>query len=80
MLVAILILLLAAAVFGVLGAVLKAALIIVLAVVLAIVMLFAGTFYYLRFRLRRFVRDVDQRRGYPTRGEKRPRPDPELPQ
>ena len=89
MFVAILVLLLLAAAAGVLGAVLKAALVLVLAVILAVVILVAGSFYYLRYRLRRFRRDGDpryrsfQQRGprgaYPTEGYKRPRGDPELP-
>ncbi len=68
------ILLLIAAAFGVLGAVIKAAVVMVLAVVLAALILAFGTFYYVRYRLRRFVRDMDERgrreHGYPTRGYK----------
>ena len=71
----ILILLLLAAIFGVLGAVLKAALVIVLAIVLAFAMLVTGTYWYVRHRLNRFVRGMErQQRGYPTTGRKRPRP------
>jgi hypothetical protein len=74
-LVFILVVLLIASILGVLGAVLKAALVIVLAILLAFVILVAGTFWYLRFRLGRFVRDVERRqRGYPTRGYKGPLP------
>jgi uncharacterized protein (DUF58 family) len=89
-LIAILVLLLLAAAAGVLGAVLKAALVLALAVILAMVILVAGSFYYLRYRVRRFMREADPRnrsfqgrgaRGaYPTEGYKRPRRDPELPQ
>jgi hypothetical protein len=72
-LVVILLLLLVAAIAGVLGAVLKAALVIVLAIILAFCLLVAGTFWYVRFRLGRFVRDIERRqRGYPTRGYKAP--------
>jgi len=67
----ILILLLLAAIAGILGAVLKAALVIILAILLAFVILVGGTFWYLRFRLRRIVRHMDrQQRGFPTRGYK----------
>jgi hypothetical protein len=80
MLVFVLIVLLIASILGVLGAVLKAALVIILAIVLAFAIMVAGTFWYLRFRLNRFVRDMDHRhRGYPTRGHKAPDPDPRLP-
>ena len=73
MVVFILVLLLIASILGLLGAVLKAALVIVLAIILAFLILVGGTFWYLRFRLNRFVRDLDQRhRGYPTRGSKGP--------
>ena len=91
MLVAILILLLLAAAAGVLGAVLKAVLVLVLAVTLAIVILIAGSYYYLRHRVRRFMQGSDPRDrtfpqrpprdAYPAEGSKRPRGrDPELPQ
>jgi uncharacterized protein (DUF58 family) len=90
-LVAILILLLLAAAAGVLGAVLKAVFVLVLAVILAIVILVAGSFYYLRYRVRRFMQGSDPqprtfpqrptRDAYPAEGYKRPRGrDPELPQ
>jgi Kef-type K+ transport system membrane component KefB len=73
--VVVLLLLLVAAIFGVLGAVLKAALVIVLSIVLAFAILVGGTFWYLRYRLNRFVRDAERhQRGYPTHGEKRPGP------
>jgi membrane protein implicated in regulation of membrane protease activity len=86
-LVAILVLLLIGAAAGVLGAVLKAALVLVLALILTVFVLVAGSYYYLRYRVRRFIRESDPRyrpmsgqgRGYPTRGSKRPRPDQELP-
>jgi uncharacterized protein (DUF58 family) len=90
-LVAILILLLLAAAAGVLGAVLKAVLVLVLAVVLAVILLVAGSYYYLRHRVRRFMQGSDPRYrtfpprptrdAYPAEGYKRPRGrDPELPQ
>jgi hypothetical protein len=88
----ILLLLLLAAVAGILGAVIKVALIIVLSVVLATVLLVGGTFYYLRWRMRRFLRQAGSSRsagypgpgpaagrGYPTQGTKRPDSGPELP-
>ena len=87
MLIAILVLLLIAAAAGVLGAVLKAALILVLALILTVLVLVVGSYYYLRHRVRRFIRETDPRsrsaygqgRGYPTRGTKRPGPGQELP-
>ena len=73
MLVLILVLLLVASILGILGAVLKAAVVLVLAVILAFLILTFGTYWYLRFRLNRFVRDLDHRhRGYPTRGHRGP--------
>ena len=73
MVVFILILLLIASILGVLGAVLKAALVIVLAIVLAFLILVGGTYWYLRHRFNRFVRDSQQDpRGYDARGYKRP--------
>jgi hypothetical protein len=59
----ILILLLVAAVFGVLGAVLKAALVIALSVVLAVAVLAAAGYYYVRYRLRRFQRELMESGG-----------------
>ena len=87
MLIAILILLLIAAAAGVLGAVLKVALILVLALILTVLVLVVGGFYYLRYRVRRFMREADPRyretygrgRGYPARGSKGPGAGPELP-
>jgi hypothetical protein len=74
-LVLLLVLLLIASVAGVLGAVLKAAIVLVLAIILAFVILVGGTFWYLRFRLNRFIRSMERRqRGYPTRGSKRELP------
>ena len=71
--VVILVLLLIAAIAGVLGAVLKAALVIVLSIILAFAILVAGTFWYLRYRMNRFVREMEKRRGaYPARGHKGP--------
>jgi len=79
----VLLLLLVAAVAGILGAVIKVTLIIVLSIVLAVVLLVGGSFYYLRWRLRRFLRQAERQqgggRGYPTQGTKRPAPGPELP-
>jgi membrane protein implicated in regulation of membrane protease activity len=70
-LVFVLILLLLAAIAGVLGAVLKVALVIILAILLTFAILVGGTFWYVRFRLRRLVRHMDrQQRGYPARGYK----------
>jgi hypothetical protein len=75
----ILVLLLIAAIAGVLGAVLKAALVIVLAIILAFCILVAGTFWYLRYRLNRFAKEVEKRhRGYPAQGSKSG-DDPHLP-
>ena len=71
MFVVVLILLLLAAIAGVLGAVLKVALVLILSIVLAFIVLVGGTFWYLRYRLHKFVRTMDpQHRGYPTRGYK----------
>ena len=78
MFVVILILLLIAAIAGVLGAVLKAALVLVLAIILAFCILVAGTFWYVRFRLNRVIRQMERRqRGYPTRGSKGPQLPPD---
>ena len=75
MLVLLLILLLVASIAGILGAVLKAALVLVLAIILVFVILVGGTFWYLRFRLNRFIRAMERRqRGYPARGSKRELP------
>ena len=69
MLVAILILLLVAAAAGVLGAALKAALVLALGLALAAIILVAGTYYYLRHRVRRFIHETDTRsRSLPQRG------------
>jgi cell division protein FtsW (lipid II flippase) len=73
MFVFVLILLLLAAIAGVLGAVLKAALVIILAIILAFVVLVGGTYWYVRHRLNKFVKGMErgQRpRGYPTSGSK----------
>ena len=72
MLVFILILLLVASIMGVLGAVLKAAFVLILAIILAFVILVGGTYWYLRYRVHKVVRGMDQSRGYPARGQKRP--------
>jgi uncharacterized membrane protein YphA (DoxX/SURF4 family) len=73
------VLLLLAAALGVLGFVLKVAAAIALGLVLTVIILVAGSYWYLRYRVNRFVREVERRRtAYPTRGEKRPS-DPELP-
>lgn len=72
-----LILLLIAVATGSLGAVLKATVVIVLSVILAMVVLVWGTFYYLRYRMRRFARDVERhRRSFPTQGRNEPGPGP----
>jgi hypothetical protein len=76
----VLILLLIAAVAGVLGVVIKVTVIIVVSVILAVVLLVGGSFYYLRWRVRKLLRQADRtRRGYPTQGTKRPDAGPELP-
>jgi hypothetical protein len=78
----VLVLLLVAAVAGILGVVIKITLIIVLSAVLAVVLLVGGGFYYLRWRLRKLLRQGERTqsgRGYPTRGTKRPDAGPELP-
>ncbi|MFN2544369.1 MAG: hypothetical protein ABR600_07340 [Actinomycetota bacterium] len=73
MFVIILVLLLLAAIGGVLGAVLKAAFVLILSIILAFVILVGGTFWYLRYRFNKFVRQMDpHQRGYPTRGTKGP--------
>ncbi len=69
MLTFILILLLLAAVFGVLGAVLKVTLVLVLSVILTIAMLVAFGYWWVRYRMYRFQREVEryrdeQRRRY----------------
>lgn len=56
----ILILLLLAAVFGVLGAVLKIALILALSVILAVALLAWGGWLWFRGRMRAFEREVNQ--------------------
>ena len=78
----VLLLLLIAAVAGILGAVIKVTLIIVVSLVLAVVLMVGGSFYYLRWRLRKLLRQGERSqsgRGYPTRGTKRPDAGPELP-
>jgi membrane protein implicated in regulation of membrane protease activity len=71
----ILVLLLIAAIFGVLGAVLKVALVLALSFTLAFAIIAVGGYWYLRHRMRKFVRGFDvQQRGYPTTGTKRPGP------
>jgi O-antigen/teichoic acid export membrane protein len=64
----ILVLLVLAAAFGILGAVLKAALIVALGIVFAAVMLAALGTYYVRHRWRRFQRELlePRDRGRPT--------------
>ena len=68
----ILILLLLAAIFGVLGIVLKATLIIVLTVLLTIAVVIAAGYYWLRYRVYRFRRDLD--RSYEDDPRGRPLP------
>ena len=58
----VLILLLLAAVFGVLGAVLKIALVLVLGVVFAIVAFGWGAWFWLKRRVREFEREIDRGR------------------
>jgi hypothetical protein len=59
----ILILLLLAAVFGVLAAVLKITLVIVLSMLLTIAVLVAFAYYWLRYRAYRFRRDIERTYG-----------------
>jgi VIT1/CCC1 family predicted Fe2+/Mn2+ transporter len=61
MLVLIVILLLLAAVFGVLAVVVKTALIIELSITLAVIFLGAIAYYYGRYRFNRFRREVERR-------------------
>jgi uncharacterized protein (DUF58 family) len=56
----ILVLLLLAAVFGILGAVLKVALVLVLGIVLAVVVLTWGGWFWLKRRVREFEREIDR--------------------
>jgi hypothetical protein len=56
----ILVLLLLAALFGVLGVVLKVTLVIVLSTLLTIAVVSAFGYYWLRYRLNRFRRDVER--------------------
>jgi hypothetical protein len=56
----VLILLLLAAIFGVLGVVLKATLVIVLTILLTIAVIVAAGYYWLRYRVYRFRRDLDR--------------------
>lgn len=67
----ILVLLLLAAVFGVLAAVLKVTLVIVLSILLTIALLGAVGYYWVRYRVNRFRRDL--RRAYDDPG-RRPLP------
>jgi hypothetical protein len=70
----ILILLVLAALFGVLGAVLKVTLVIVLSILLTIATLGALAYAWLRYRLNRFGRDVE--RAYDDRGRRSLPPGP----
>jgi hypothetical protein len=80
-LVIILIMLLIAAAFGVLGAVLKATFIIIVSLILAVVLLTAGTAYYVRHRFRQYAREVERQRGsYPAQGHRRTDLDDDPPQ
>ena len=62
MLVFVLILLIVAAAFGVLGAVLKIAFALLFGLILAITLIVWGIWSYVRHRLRMWQRDVDQQR------------------
>lgn len=72
----VLILLLLAAALGVLGAVVKVAVVLVLSAIIAVAILVWGTWWYLRYRMHRFAREVqaeaDRRarreRAYPVDG------------
>jgi hypothetical protein len=76
----IVILLLLAAGFGVLGAVLKVALVLIFAGILSLVVLAVAVYYYARHRVRRFMRGVAEQQGqaqersgtWEVRGGKRP--------
>jgi uncharacterized protein (DUF58 family) len=57
----VLILLLIAAIFGVLGAVLKIALVLVLGLILGVTLLVWGTWWWLRRRMRDLQREFDRR-------------------
>lgn len=57
----ILILLLLAAIFGVLAVVVKTAIVIVLSIVLAITFVMAFGYYWLRYRVYRFRKETDRR-------------------
>jgi uncharacterized protein (DUF58 family) len=63
----ILVLLLLAATFGVLGAVLKVALVLVLGIVLAVIVLAWGTWLWLKRRVHEFEREVDRQRAEQAR-------------
>jgi O-antigen/teichoic acid export membrane protein len=63
----ILILLILAAAFGVLAAVVKATLVIVLSILLTIALLTAFAYYWVRYRMYRFRRDVERASGDPQR-------------
>lgn len=60
----VLVLLLVAAILGVLGVVLKTALVITLSILLAIAFLSAFAYYWFRWRVRRFQRDVRRRSAH----------------
>jgi uncharacterized membrane protein YgcG len=88
-----LVVLLLAAAAGILGAVIKVAAVLLLSFILAILVIVFGTFWYLRYRMRRLFREVERAdrerrgggapgsggRGYPTSGSKRPDSGPGLP-
>jgi uncharacterized membrane-anchored protein len=65
MFVFILILLLLAAVFGILGAVLKTALVVTLAILLTIAFLSTFAYYWFRYRVYRYRRELERRSDYP---------------
>ena len=75
MLTFVLILLLLAAIFGVLAVVVKAALIIALSLVLAVMLLATAGYYWFRYRMHRFRREFEHRSG-PQQGRRGGLPNP----
>jgi peptidoglycan/LPS O-acetylase OafA/YrhL len=58
-------LLLLAAALGILGAIIKAALVVALGIVFAIVIIGAISYYYVRHRFRKFVKEAQAQQGVP---------------